>query len=48
MADIGIIGGADGPTAVLVVSHFSWLWVGVCVLAAVAVILAVVLYKRKK
>ncbi|MBQ4598689.1 MAG: hypothetical protein IJB19_02120 [Clostridia bacterium] len=48
MADIGIIGGADGPTAVLVASHFSWLWVGICVVAAAAVILAVVLYKKNK
>lgn len=48
MADIGIIGGADGPTAVLVATHFSWLWVGVCVFAIAAVIVAVVLYKKKK
>lgn len=50
MEDIGIIGGADGPTAVLVASHFSWLWGGICVfaIAIAAVILAVVLYKRKK
>lgn len=48
MADISIIGGADGPTVLLVASRFSWLLFGIAALAAAAVILAVVLYKRHK
>lgn len=50
MVDVGIIGGADGPTAVLVASSPVPLWlIGAGVLAAAAVVaaLVIVLVKRK-
>ncbi len=47
MADIGIIGGADGPTAVLIASEFPWLLIGACALVMTAVVVAVILCKKK-
>lgn len=47
MADIGIIGGADGPTAVLIASEFPLLLIGICVLVVAAAVLAVVFCKKK-
>lgn len=41
-ASIGIIGGADGPTAVYVSSHVPWATIAL-VAAGVAVVLGVVL-----
>ena len=48
MADIGIIGGADGPTAIFVTSSFGtgWLLFGLIALAAAAAYL--ILRRRKK
>lgn len=48
MADIGIIGGADGPTVIFVASRFSGLLFGIGVGIAAAIILAVVFYKKSK
>ena len=49
-ASIGIIGGADGPTAVFVTSSINWLrmckWLGPLVVAIVAVVL--ICRKKKK
>ena len=47
--DIGIIGGADGPTAVTVTSSPDW-WVYAVIAVAVAVIVigSVLFIKRKK
>lgn len=50
MSDIGIIGGADGPTAVMIAGQFPWIAVlavacGIAVVAAV--VTAVVLATRK-
>jgi len=47
MQDIGIIGGADGPTAVFVAGQFPWLFIaiGAAVLAAVVLLL---LYLKHK
>ena len=42
---IGIIGGADGPTAIFVTGRFPWELV---ILAAVAVCVGIWLIKRKK
>ena len=42
---IGIIGGADGPTAVFVTGRFPW---ELILLGAVALIDCVLLIKRKK
>ena len=46
---IGIIGGADGPTAIFVTSNINWLqvcgWVGVMV---AAVVVALMIYRNKK
>ena len=42
---IGIIGGADGPTAIFVTGRFPWELV---ILAAVAVSVGIWLIKRKK
>ena len=48
-ATIGIIGGADGPTAIFVSSGTSWmnLW-GLAGIVAAIVLIAVFLYGRKK
>ena len=45
---VGVIGGADGPTAVLITSNFDW--VSICCLTAViaAVILLVFVICRSK
>ena len=45
---VGVIGGADGPTAVLITSNFDW--VSICCLTAViaAVILLVLVICRRK
>ena len=44
---IGVIGGADGPTAIFVASAVNWLLVGVVGIVILAgVILAIVLKKR--
>ena len=44
---IGVIGGADGPTAIFVGSAINWLLVGIVGVAILAgVILAIVLKKR--
>ena len=46
---VGIIGGADGPTAIFITSNINWLqvcgWVGVMV---VAVVVALMIYRNKK
>ncbi len=52
-AAIGIIGGADGPTAVFVATKFVWgnpyLWAGICAfLAAAGFVTLLVLKKRAK
>ena len=45
---IGVIGGADGPTAIFVGSAINWLLVGIVGVAILAgVILAIVLKKRR-
>ena len=48
-ASIGIIGGADGPTAIFITSNINWLqvcgWIGVMV---VAVVVALMIYRNKK
>ena len=48
-ASVGIIGGADGPTAILVTSNISWL--DICVFGGVIVIaisVALFIYRNKK
>ena len=48
-ASIGIIGGADGPTAIYVTSNTNWLTIGGLVATIVAVIWIVfTIYRRKK
>lgn len=52
-AAIGIIGGADGPTAIFVTTKYAWgspyVWAGVCAfLAAAGFITLMVLKKRAK
>ncbi len=45
-ADIGIIGGADGPTAIFIAAGPSvWIWVGLGLLAAAA---GYLIYRKKK
>ena len=48
-ASVGIIGGADGPTAIFVASNINWLnifaFIGV---AIVAVLVALIIYRNKK
>ena len=46
--DIGIIGGADGPTAIFVASSVNWLLIGVLGVVALGVALFFLLRKRKQ
>ena len=45
--DISIIGGADGPTAVLIAGQFPWLYVGVGAAVVLAAILLALYLKHK-
>ena len=48
-ASIGIIGGADGPTAVFITSGTNWLNVfSILGVIAVAIFVAVLIYRNKK
>ncbi len=52
-ASIGIIGGADGPTAIFVATRYAWgnpyIWAGICAfLAAAGFITLLILKKRAK
>ena len=42
---IGIIGGADGPTAVFVTGHFPW---EIILLVAVSIALCVYFFRKKR
>ena len=48
-ASIGIIGGADGPTAVFVTSKINWLsvcgWIGAII---IAIFITLMIYRNKK
>ena len=46
--DIGIIGGADGPTTVTVTSSPDWWVYAIIAVAVIAVAVAVLFIKRKK
>ena len=46
---IGIIGGADGPTAIFVSSSFNWWSIIIGAVIIIAIIVAIILYlKRRK
>ena len=45
---VGVIGGADGPTAIYIASSVNWLLVGVLAIAVLGVVLFFVLRNRKK
>ena len=47
-ANIGFIGGADGPTAVFVSSDVNWLNVCGLIGVIIVVVLAVLIYRKKK
>lgn len=48
-ASIGIIGGADGPTAILVSSNINWLYIcGFIGIIAVAILVVIFIYRNKK
>ena len=48
-ASIGIIGGADGPTAIFVTSNINWLLVcGFVGMIAAAVLVVLFIYRNKK
>ena len=48
-ASIGIIGGADGPTAILIVSNLSWMRVcGLIGVIAVVILIARIISRKKK
>ena len=48
-ASVGVIGGADGPTAIFVASNINW-WVvcGLVALVAVIVLVLLAIYRNKK
>lgn len=45
---VGVIGGADGPTAIYLASSVNWVLVGVLGIVVLGVVLFFVLRKRKK
>ena len=46
---IGIIGGADGPTAIFVTSNVNWLSIGGLIAAILVIVLVVLtIYRHKK
>lgn len=45
--DIGIIGGADGPTAIFVASSVNWPLIGLAAVAIIGVVIYLLLRKRK-
>ena len=45
---LGVIGGADGPTAIYLASSTDWIWVGVLGSIVLGVALFFILRKRKK
>ena len=48
-ASVGIIGGADGPTAIFVTSNINWLYVcGFIGIIVVAIWVALFIYRNKK
>ena len=48
-ASVGIIGGADGPTAIFVASNINWLFVcGFIGIIVVAILVALFIYRNKK
>ena len=48
-ASVGIIGGADGPTAILVTSEIiKWMYVRTFIVIIVAVLVALFIYYKKK
>lgn len=48
-SSIGIIGGADGPTAIFVTSEIDWLYVcGVIAAIAVGVFAVLIIWRKKK
>ena len=48
-SDIGIIGGADGPTAIFVsTSDDFWIYVGVAAAVITVIIASILIIKRKK
>ena len=47
-SSIGIIGGADGPTAIFVTSNINWLYVCGFIGIVVAILVALFIYRNKK
>ena len=47
-ASVGIIGGADGPTAIFVTSNINWLYVCGFIGIVVAILVALFIYRNKK
>ena len=47
-ASVGIIGGADGPTAIFVTSNINWLYVcGFISIIVVAIWVALIIYRNR-
>ena len=46
--DIGVIGGADGPTAILVTASHDWWSYALGALAGVGIIVFLIIRKRRK
>ena len=47
-ASVGIIGGADGPTAILVASNMDWLTVFLVLIVAILLVLCIICRNKKK
>ncbi len=46
--NIGVIGGADGPTAIFVTLAVNWIFVAIAGFALLAAIVLLVVLKKKK
>lgn len=46
--NVGIIGGADGPTSIYVSSSINWIWIVAAAVLVTAAVLFIVIKKCKK
>lgn len=47
-ASVGIIGGADGPTAVFVTTYLNWFDIACIIVGVIAIIAAIIYFVKKR